>query len=288
MEYLFSLLSFNDMTADELVASLIPNLFSSFVVIVIVIIFYLITARIFEAALRKTAMQESLIHITVRSLYRSVVIIVCLILVLSKLGINVTAAVAGIGVLGLAIGFAAQQTIANILSGFGIFLDRLYTAGDWVKVADNYGEVVNISLRTTKIRTLDNTFISVPNSLVTNSPVTNLSEEGMLRITVKVQIGFNDSIEKARKILLEEAKNIKGVLKKPAPAVVVNKIGEYSVELFVRVWVNEPGSEQAYFFLLTETCKKALKKARIAIPVPKQDVRLVKDKKEKVRKSSNS
>ncbi len=258
--------------------SFLPNLVSAVLVVFLVVVFYLITARIFEAALRKTSMQDSLVRITVRSLYRGLVTLVGLILVLGQLGINVTAAIAGVGVLGLAVGFAAQQTLANIFSGFGIFVDRLYRGGDWVKISDNYGEVVSISLRSTKIRTLDNTFVSIPNSLVTSSPVINYSEDGMLRITARVSVSHKQSIEKARKALVAAAAGIKGVKKKPAPIVVVDTIGESAVELLVRIWVDEPGFEQKYYFLLTETCKLALDKAKIAIPFPQRDIHIVKEK----------
>ena len=281
MEYLLSHIGLTEMSANDFLVSLVPNLFSGFVAIVLVVIFYLITARIFEAALRKTTMQESLVQITVRSLYRSAVIIVGLILVLSKLGINVTAAVAGIGVLSIAIGFAAQQTIANIFSGFGIFVDRLYVAGDWVKISDNYGEVISISLRTTKIRTLDNTYVSVPNSLVTSSPVINYSEEGTLRITAHVRISYKDDVEVAREALIEATKKMKGVLKKPEPSVVVDKLGEHGVELLVRIWVDKPGFEQKYFFSLTEVCKEALDGVGITIPYPHQNIHIVQETKSK-------
>ena len=255
--------------------SIVPNLLSALVVIFLCVLFYLVTSRIFEAALRSTHMQESLIKITVRSLYRGIVIIVSLIFVLGELGVNVTAAVAGVGVLGLAIGFAAQATIANILSGFGIFLDDLYRKGHWVKLADHYGEVVEISLRTTKIRTLDNTYISVPNSVVTSSPVINHSEQGKVRITANVLIAHDESIDHARSVLIEAVGAIKGVLKRPEPQVVVKELGDSAVHLYVRIWVSEPGFEQRYFFHLNEVCKKALDVAGICIPFPQQDVHLV-------------
>jgi small conductance mechanosensitive channel len=257
-----------------------PKLVAAVIVLLIATLFYLITARIFEAALRRTPMQSSLIKITVRSLYRGIIAIIALILVLGKLGINVTAALAGVGVVGLAIGFAAQATIANVLSGFGIFMEDLYRKGQWVRIADHYGEVADITLRTTKIRTLDNTYISVPNSLVTSSPVINYSKQGKLRITVNVAIGYKESIDKAREVLLGAVSGIKGVLKNPAPVVVVRDLGESSVNLMVRVWVSEPGFEQRYFFLLTEECKKALDKAKITVPFPQRDIHIIAEKKQ--------
>lgn len=271
-------LGLDKQTLTDLLWSFLPNVVSATLVIILIVVFYLATARLFEAALRKTSMQESLVRITVRSLYRGLVTLVGLILVLGQLGINVTAAIAGVGVLGLAVGFAAQQTLANIFSGFGIFVDRLYRGGDWVKISDNYGEVVSISLRSTKIRTLDNTFVSIPNSLITSSPVINYSEDGMLRITARVSISHKQSLEKARKALVAAAAGIKGVKKKPAPIVVVDTIGESALELFVRIWVDEPGFEQKYYFLLTETCKLALDKAKIAIPHPQTDIHIIKPK----------
>lgn len=260
----------------------LPNIFSALVVVLVGTIFYMITRRIFEAALKRTPMQPSLIKITVRSLYRGIIIIVSLIFVLSELGINVTAALAGVGVVGLAVGFAAQATIANVLSGFGIFIDDLYRKGHWVRVADHYGEVADITLRTTKIRTLDNTYISIPNSVITSSPVINYSEQGKLRITAHVSIGYNESVDKAREALITAVSSLKGVLKNPAPAVVVKELGESSVHLLVRVWVNEPGFEQRYFFLLTEMCKKALDDAKISIPFPQREIRIIAEKEKKL------
>jgi small conductance mechanosensitive channel len=186
-----------------------------------------------------------------------------------------------VGVVGLAVGFAAQATIANVLSGFGIFINDLYRKGHWVKVADHYGEVAEITLRTTKIRTLDNTCISVPNSLITSSPVINYSEQGKLRLTVHLSIGYDESIAHAREVLIEAVQAVKGVLKKPEPLVVVKELGNSAVHLMVRVWVSEPGFEQKYSFLLTEVCKDALDKAGIKIPYPQTVVHYAEDTKSK-------
>lgn len=264
----------------------LPNIVAAVIVVLVAVVFYLVTSRILEAALKRTPMQASLVKITVHTIYRGIVIIISIIIVLSELGINVTAALAGVGVVGLAVGFAAQATIANILSGFGIFMDDLYRKGHWVKVADHYGEVAEISLRTTKIRTLDNTYISIPNSVITSSPVTNYSEQGKIRITVRVSIAFNESIEDARVALLLGVSSIKGVLKSPAPEVVVNELGDSGVHLLVKVWINEPGLEQRFFFHLTEACKNALDGANIKIPFPQHDIHIIPEKGKRSKKPS--
>jgi small conductance mechanosensitive channel len=107
--------------------------------------------------------------------------------------------------------------------------------------------------------------------------VINHSEEGMLRISARVSISHKQSVEKARKALLAAVAEIKGVKKKPAPVVVVDKLAESGVELLVRIWVDEPGFEQKYYFLLTETCKVALDKAKIIIPYPQRDIHIIKE-----------
>jgi small conductance mechanosensitive channel len=263
--------------------SFLPSVLSAFGVVLFSVCFYLISSRLFEVALRRTSMQPSLIKITVRSLYRGIVILITTIFVLGELGVNVTAALAGVGVVSLAIGFAAQQTLANIFSGFGIFIDDVYRKGHWIKISEHYGEVLDITLRTTKIRTLDNTVINVPNSTVSVSPVINYSEQGILRITTIVRIPYTESIEYSRKVLLTALKKMKGVLKEPPPHVVVKELGPSGVDLYVRIFVAEPGYEQKYYYALTEFCKTALDAAKITIPFPQQDIHLVKEKSKKRR-----
>jgi small conductance mechanosensitive channel len=265
------------LSQEELMNALwayVPNIFAGLVVGVFFIMFYMVTSRLLRSALSRTAMQPSLVEVTVNSLYKWAIMIIAIISFLSQLGINVTAALAGVGVVGIAIGFAAKETLANILSGFSIFIDKLYRKGDWVTIAGKYGQVKSITLRTTKIRTLDNIFVIVPNSAITGEPVTNYSEEGMVRISAKVGIAYGESIDKAREVLLVAAGSIDGVRSDPSPAVVVDELADSSVNLLVRLWVDDAGSDPFYRFTLTEVCKKALDEAGITIPFPQRDVHL--------------
>lgn len=249
-------------------------LIAAVMVIVGGVIFYLVTRRVMEVALQRTHMQPSLIKIAVRSLYKWLIIVLTVIFALSQLGFNVTAALAGVGVLGIAIGFAAQQTLANILSGFGIFIDHLYRTGDWVKIDGHYGEVVNITLRATKIRTLDNTFVIIPNSIVSDSSVINFSEQGRVRISAKVAVPYNRDVADARQALVEKVSQMEGIRSDTEPEVVVDELGDSGVNLLVRVWIDNAREEQKYQFMLTELCKKALDEAGITIPFPQRDVHM--------------
>jgi len=256
----------------QTVLAYIPGFVMGVLIVVFYVIVYLATARFLSAALSRTAMQPSLVEVLVSSLYKWIITIFAIISSLSHLGVDVTAALAGVGVLGIAIGFAAKETLANIMSGFSIFIDKLYKRGDWVTIAGQYGQVKSITLRTTKIRTLDNIFVIVPNAAVTTEAVTNFSEEGMVRISVKVGIAYRESIDQAREVLIKAATEIAGVRAEPAPDVVVDKLGDSSVNLLVMMWVDDAGTDPHFRFALTEACKKALDKAGIEIPFPQRVV----------------
>lgn len=257
------------------VSSEVQAILAAAVVIVAGVIFYLITRGLLEKALARTHMQPSLVKISVRSLYKWLVIILTIIFALGQLGFNVTAALAGVGVLGIAIGFAAQQTLANMLAGFGIFIDHLYRTGDWVTIDGHYGEVVNITLRATKIRTLDNTFIIIPNSVVSATSVINFSEQGRVRVTARVAIPYGESIENARQALVTKAAELPGINQQIKPEVVVDTLGDSGVRLLVRIWIDNAREEQKFQFILTELCKTALDEAGITIPFPQRDVHLI-------------
>ena len=255
--------------------SFIPNVIYAGLAILVTVLFYKVTAQLIEAGLRRTAMQPSLIRITVRSIYKWTIIIISFIFILGLLGIDVTAALAGVGIVSIAIGFAAKEALANVMSGFGIFMDKLYQHGDWVKIEDQYGEVIDITLRTTKIRTLDNLTVTIPNALVTSSPILNYSEEKTIRITISARIPYSVSIDKARSVLLAAASSVDGICAKPTPVVAVKELGDHGVELYVRAWIKDPSREPALRFALTEACRNALGKARIEIPFPQQEVRVI-------------
>lgn len=258
----------------ENIADFTPTLLGVAVIYVLWLIFYVVISRVTIKALSKTPMRPALIEIVVNSIFKWTTLIIATIMALGQLGINVTAALAGVGIAGIAIGFAAKETLANVLSGFSIFIDDLYRRGDWVEIAGKYGQVKNITLRTTKIRNLDNIFIIIPNSEVTMHPVTNFSEEGMVRFSVDVSIGYKESIAKAREVLLQSVSAIEGVRAEPSPEVVADKLADSGVTLKVRIWVDDPGTDQKFKFLLNETCKQALDEAGIEIPYPQRDVHM--------------
>ena len=123
-------------------------------------------------------------------------------------GYSLTSLVAGFGITGLAVGFAAQQTIASMFGTLGILSDKVYKTGDYVKIGDVEGVVENINLRSTKIRTLDNFLVTIPNDKTADSVVINISKAHKRRLDLIFGVTYDTSDEK-----IEKAKEIiKGVM----------------------------------------------------------------------------
>jgi small-conductance mechanosensitive channel len=145
-----------------------------------------------------------------------------------------------LGALSLALGFAAQDIIENFVAGVFILRDKPFTAGDWITWGDNNGVVQDIQLRVTKLRTFDNELITVPNSELANDAVTNTMAYDELRVPFTFGIGYEDDIEQARKIILQEAAMIKGFDGDSDPDVIVTELGSSAVGLNSRAYINDP------------------------------------------------
>jgi small conductance mechanosensitive channel len=246
----------------------LPKLFAAALILLVFWIFYKVTARALRAILVRSAIAEPLTNLLVGSIYRFVMIIFAVIMAAGQLGINVGAALAGLGVAGIAVGLAAQDSLSNTIAGFMIFWDKPFEVGDWITVAGKYGRVHDITLRTTRIRTPQNTYVVIPNKSIIDEVLVNHSKYGETRIDLPVGIAYKEDIESARKALLVAMKTVVNVAKKPEPDVVVAKLNDSSVDLLVRVWVHEAKNEDPVKVAVLEASKIALDAAGIEIPFP--------------------
>ncbi|HXI21214.1 MAG TPA: mechanosensitive ion channel family protein [Gemmatimonadales bacterium] len=228
--------------------------------------------RVTQPALRRilarAQFEPALVRLLVDNVYKAVLLLVGLLMAASQLGINVAAALAGIGVAGVAVGFAAQETVANMIAGFLIFWDRPFKVGDYVTTQDRYGKVAEITMRTTRIRTLENTYVVIPNKQIIGDMLVNHSMYGVTRVNVPVGIAYKEKVAEARRVLLGAAAAVEGVIPDPAPTVVATELGDSSVNLLLRVWVADAAEERPVFYRVLEAAKLALDAADIEIPFP--------------------
>jgi small conductance mechanosensitive channel len=246
----------------------VPRVGAALLVLVAFWLIYRASRPALRVALQKAEFHEALIELMVDNLYRYVVMIVGLVMAVDQLGVNVGAALAGLGVAGLALGFAAQDSVANVISGIMIFWDKPFIVGDWITTEGNYGKVAEITLRSTRIRTNRNTYVVIPNKTVIDAVLENHSKHGELRIDVPVGIAYKEDVRQAREVLLEAVRALPGVMAKPQPDVVVEALGDSSINLLVRVWIERAEGLQPTTFAVVEASKLALDAAGIQIPFP--------------------
>ena len=190
--------------------------------------------------------------------------------VMAQFGFDIVSLVAGLGIAGIAVGFAAQSTLANFIAGITILLEQSFQVGDWVNINDNEGRVVVIALRTTHVLTRDNITVIIPNSNVASSVVTNLTSKNFIRFDIRMRIAFEDDIDKAREVILQVLSESDVVLNRPETSATVDEIGEYGVFFIVRFWVKPaavarmPKIKEA----LRENIKRAFDAADISTPYP--------------------
>ncbi|WP_440991342.1 mechanosensitive ion channel family protein [Haloarchaeobius baliensis] len=174
----------------------------------------------------------------------------------------------------LAIGFAMQDIIANFVSGVFIFTDKPFRIGDWIEWNGNSGIVEDISLRVTRVRTFDNELLTVPNSQLTSNVVKNPVAKDTLRLQFLFGIGYDDDIDQATDIILEEAANHDGILADPEPSVRLTELGDSSVGLKSRIWIENPSRAD---FVKTrgeyvQAVKERFDEEGIDIPYPNRTV----------------
>jgi len=156
---------------------------------------------------------------------------------LSSIGVNTTSVIASLGIAGLTIGFAAQDALANIISGLFIFWDRPFVIGDLIEADGLYGRVDDITLRSTRVVTPQGKMLAIPNTTMVNSTVASYTNFPHLRIDLDITIGPNEDIARTRSLLLEMVSSDADFMNDPAPEVVVLSLNDYNNLIGFRAWI---------------------------------------------------
>ncbi len=190
-------------------------------------------------------------------------------------GIDMTAWLASAGIIGIAIGFAAKDTLANLFSGVFILADGPYKLGDYVVLEDNSrGKVTHIGLRSTRMLTRDDVEVTVPNSIMGNTKIINQSggPNEKYRIRIRVSAAYGSDTEKVENILMAQAVSESLVCKYPAPRVRFREFGPSGLAYELLCWIDEPELSGRAIHQLNTAVHKAFTQNKIEIPFPKQDL----------------
>jgi small-conductance mechanosensitive channel len=189
--------------------------------------------------------------------------------------IDLTAWVASAGIIGLAISFAAKDTLANLFSGVFIMADAPYKIGDFVVLdSGERGEVTNIGIRSTRLLTRDDVEITVPNSIMGNSKIINEAggRHEKYRIRVKVGVAYGSDVDKVQDILVDIAKKNRDVCQSPAPRVRFRAFGDSSLDHELLCWVERPVLRGRVLHDLNTLVYKRFLREGVEIPFPQRDL----------------
>jgi len=193
--------------------------------------------------------------------------LILLVSVLQELGFSLTPLLGAAGILGIAIGFAAQTSISNIISGFFLMAEQPFVVDDVVQVGDVTGRVLSIDTLSVKLRTFDNRFVRIPNENLVKTQFVNLTRFAIRRVDINVGVAYKEDVGRVRGILLQVAKDHPGALMEPEPQLQFLEYGQSSLEFLFGVWTRT----DTFFRVrneLREEIKRRFDAEGIEIPFP--------------------
>ena len=205
---------------------------------------------------------------------KAVAIILGFFFVFDTWNINLSPLLATAGIAGIAIGFAVRDSLANILGGLQLVLDRTFKVGDMIELeSGEKGVILDIGIRSTKLRTFDNEVIYIPNGLLANTKVKNFTVPDLsVRVNVNFGVEYGSDPEKVRSVVLDAVKKIDTVIERPEPIVQFLNMSDSSLDFVARVWVQSYTEGYSTKLKVTDEIYNALNTANIGIPFPTRTV----------------
>jgi len=212
----------------------------------------------------------------VGNMVSAVLMVVIVIAALEQLGVDTTSVLAVFAAAGLAVGLALKDSLSNFAAGVMLILFKPFKVGDVIDTGGKIGKVQEIQIFNTLLRTGDNQEVIIPNSQVFGGSITNITACTTRRIDLVIGIGYNDDIKKARMLLETIIANDPAILKDPAPTIMVLELGESSIDLAVRPWVNTEDYWSVRSDLL-QSIKETFSENGISIPYPQRDLHIIQE-----------
>ncbi len=263
------------------ILDVIEHIISSLIIITITYIVIVVFDIVIDgwgkrvAEKTKSAVDNELVPLFHR-FSRVFISVVGVLFVLTAWGIQIGPLLASLGIAGIAIAFALQSTLGNIFGGMSLILDKSIKVGDKIKLdSETMGTVMDVGLRSTKIKTWDGELITIPNGKLADSRILNFVQpEPSVRAVVDFAVEYGSDTQKVRKVVLETIGKIPHVLKEPEPKVMLAEMADFALKFRALFWVGNFDVKFDTKALATEEICNALGKAGIGIPFPTRTVYL--------------
>ena len=202
------------------------------------------------------------------------VVVVGTIVALDQVNFDVTGFVAGLGIAGITIGFALKDIARNFVAGVLLLAQQPFDVGEVVEVADYAGTVLDISVRDTVIKSFDGEKVILPNIDVLANPITNYSDLPLRRRTIHIGLGYDEDVDRANQVFLQAIQGVEGTLEEPEPSLLAEELGDSTVGLAARFWVNQETHDLFQVHSrAVQAIKVAAEREEIDLPYPIQTVR---------------
>lgn len=194
---------------------------------------------------------------------------------LEAANVDLSALLGAAGIAGIAIGFAAQTSVSNFISGFFLMSEKTFAEGDVISVDETMGIVYSVDTLSIKLRTFDNQLVRIPNETLIKSTVTNVTRFSVRRQNIKLTVPHNTDLDRVKKLFLETVGISEGILKKPDPAFVISGIAKDGIDLFMGVWIAKedwiPASNAFYNNLIKRFRNEAISFAHSTMSISNID-----------------
>jgi len=161
---------------------------------------------------------------------------VVVIVVLRQIGLNLAALLGAAGIVGIAVGFAAQTSVSNLISGLFLISEKPFAVGEVISVAGTTGIVISIDLLSVKLRTFDNQYVRMPSQQILNSTLTNITRFPIRRMDINIGVSYRADLGRVHEVLSDIAERNPLCLEEPAPLFIINRFGDSAVEILFGVW----------------------------------------------------
>lgn len=252
----------------ELLGTFLPNALTAFLAFLILYAMYRAIDSMLGQVLERSRRIDAGLQNLLLKTYRVVALVLIAVIVLGQLGVNTTGLLAGLSIAGIAVGFAARDSLENFISGITILIDEPFKVGDNIEIGDQFGEVDEITLRSTRVRTVRNEIVIVPNTQMITDVLINHTKRNTIRVDIPFGIAYDERPAEARAVLLPLVEDDDRILQKPSPSVVVTELADSSVNMTLRFYLRNPKEEVPVRWEYTEKVREALREADIEIPFP--------------------
>jgi len=259
----------------------IYSLIAVIVAYIIILVFDIVIDNwLKKFALKTNSRVEQEAVILFRRFSRIIFSIIALLFILDMWGVKIGPLLASLGIAGVAVAFALQNTLGNIFGGISLIVDKSITVDDFIKLDDGtQGFILEIGLRSTRIKSPDGDLIIIPNGKLADSKIYNYHRPMPLtRITADFGVRYGTDIEKAKKIVLNELRSISNVMKDPAPAVVFDELGDSALKFKALFWVKSIQDRANAKEAVLAAIYNSLNKNKIDIPFPTRTIHIKKGK----------